>query len=363
MTAKINMNALLIFALLSVLFCMPFIGFAAEDSPEVKALKENAQKAFIEGRYADAVNADLEIAEKHPGSQARHYAVQMLGTIYENNLVDIKKAIKWDREYLEKYADQRQVSFLREKIASLEKILNQEQAFKTYQAIRFANKGDEFIVKQFEQLLKDHPDFLLKANVERELGYAYARMDKRKQSEQAFQALSKTVGKKLSSSDQLASETAERNWQMTTVWAWTAWAVIAILWAAALMMKPWKGLTRKSIRNFLILAVIWVLLAAAGIYHFSSIRTDGDLFILRDTLVYYMAGLNLTVLIWLMLFSVVQFWENRPGTLRWVAPVLTLLMTTAVCYLVIIYYPKGPDIIDAFTDKYEHWISIGHITK
>ena len=41
--------------------------------------------------------------------------------IYEDNLVDIKKAIKWDREFLENYADSRQVPFYKEKIASLGK--------------------------------------------------------------------------------------------------------------------------------------------------------------------------------------------------------------------------------------------------
>ena len=327
----------------------------------VKELKEKAQKAFIEGRYNDAEAADLEIAEKHPESQERHYAVQMLGTIYENNIVDISKAIKWDREYLKKYANQRQVSFYKEKVASLEKMLSQEQAFKIYQGIRFADKGDEFMVKQFERLMKEHPDFLLKADVERELGYAHARMDRRKQSQQAFQALSKTKGHKLSSSEQLASKTAELYWEMSSVVAWVAWAAIAILWTVVLLMKPWKRLDRNSIRSFLILAVVWVLITAGVMPFFYRINTSADP--IHDTLVYAAAVLNLTILVWLLLLTRGQFWQKRPRALHWAAPILTLLMTTAVFYLLIIYYPNGPYIIDAFADKYEHWIAAGRIIQ
>ncbi len=362
MTTKITIKTLFVFTLLCILFNLPLTGFA-EDNLVVKELKEKAQKAFIEGRYSDAADTYLEIAGKHPESRERHYAVQMLGTIYENNIVDIRKAIKWDREYLKKYANQQQVSFYKEKVASLEKMLSQEQAFKIYQGIRFADKGDEFMVKQFERLLKEHPDFLLKAEVERELGYAYARLDKRKQSRQAFQALSKTEGHKLSSSEQLALKTAELDWEMSSVVAWAAWAAIAILWAVVLLMKPWKQLTRTSIRSFLILAVVWVLMTAGAMPFFYRINTSADKYVLRDTLVYAAVVLNLTILVWLLLLTRGQFWQKRPRALHWAAPILTLLMTTAVFYLLIIYYPNGPDIIDVFADKYEHWIAAGRIIR
>jgi hypothetical protein len=75
-----------------------------------------------------------------------------------------------------------------------------------------AGLDDSIMVKKFEDLLKEHPDFLLKDKVERELAYAYAHMDKRRESERAFQALSNVEGKKLSSSDQIASERAKLYW-------------------------------------------------------------------------------------------------------------------------------------------------------
>src|ERR1700690_1142417 len=201
-------------ALLMSLFLLSVAGYAAQDSPAVNALKKKAQHAFINGRYAEAAALNREIAEKHPESEERRYAVQMLGTIYENNLVDVKKAIKWDREFLDKYADPRQVPFYKEKLASLEKLLNQEQAFKTYQAIRFSNTGDEIMVKKFEALLKDQPDFMLKDDVLRELAYAYDRMDKRQQSYLALKAIADHKGENnLSASDQIAYKEAGRHWQ------------------------------------------------------------------------------------------------------------------------------------------------------
>lgn len=343
-----------ILALLMSLFLLPLSGYAAQDSPEVNALKQKSQHAYVGGRYAEAASLDLEIAQKHPESDARRYAVQMLGTIYENNLVDVKKAIKWDREYLEKYADPRQVPFYKEKLASLEKLMSQEEVFKTYQAILSVDQGDEVMTQKFEALLKAHPDFYLKDKVLSELGYAYARMDKSRQSYLAFQAISGKNERKLSSSDQAAYEAAGRHWKETTVWAWVAWGVIVILWIAALLMRPWKQLTRSSIGYFLILALVWVLLSAVRMPTYYSIETGGYPIVIPDTVVYMVAGLNLTVLFWLMLLTKGKFWQTRSRALRWVSPVLTLLMTTAVLYLFFVYYPNGPALMDIFADTFRY---------
>ncbi|MGO9379190.1 MAG: tetratricopeptide repeat protein [Dissulfurispiraceae bacterium] len=348
---------LLIVVFLSSLFCLTMTGFAAQDSQVVTDLKQKAQHAYIDKRYSEAVAIDLEIAEKYPESEARHYAVQMLGTIYENNLVDIKKAIQWDREYMKKYADSRQVSFYKEKVASLEKLMNQQQAFKTYQDIRFSGEGDEVKVKKFEALLKDYPDFSLKAEIQRELGFAYARMDKRRESYLAFQAVAQTSGKKISSGDQQAYATAGNYWRMTSFWGAIAWAVIVILWAAALLMKPWNGLTRASMKKFLLWPVLWIVLSAAGMPAFYSLDNAGDTVIIHDTQVYIATGLNLIVLFWLLLLTKGKFWQTRPRVLRWLSPALTIMMTTAVLYVFIISQQNGTEIMDYFGVKYHHWMT------
>lgn len=346
---------LLVLTLFGSLFLLPLAGFTAQDSPAVNELKQKAQHAYISGCYTEAVAIDLEIAEKHPQSEAARYAVQMLGTLYEDNLIDIKKAIKWDRKFLEKYAAPRQVSFYKKKLAALEKLIKQEEAFKIYQKIRFANEGDEIMVKKFKALLEDHPDFLLKDKVQRELGYAYARMDKRRQSYLAFEALSGNGEKKLSSSDRVAYETASRYWKETSAWGWVAWGVVVALWVAVLLMKPWKRLNRSSVRTFLILAVLWVVLTVIRMPTFYSMETTGYPIIIPDTVVYIGAGLNLTVLLWLLLLTRGKFWQTRPRALRWLSPVLTLLMTTAVFYLFIIHQSNGPQIIDVFSAQYQRW--------
>jgi len=335
------------------LFCLPIPAFSAQDSQVADELKQKAQHAYVDGYYAEAANADLEIAEKHPGSVARRYAVQMLGTLYEDNLVDLKKAIKWDREFLEKYADSRQVPFYNDKIASLEKLMKQEQAFKTYQAIRFANAGDEIMVKKFEALLKERPDFLLKDDVERELGYAYDRLDKRRRSYLAFEAIATHKGEKeLSTTDQIAYKTSGRYWQMSSTWKWVAWAVIVMLWVSVLLMKPWDRLNRASVRKFLLWPVLWIVLIAASMLIFHSLDNTGYPIIIPDTSVYIAAGLNLTVLLWLLLLTRGTFWQTRPRALRWLSPILTLLMTTAVLYLFFIYQPTGPQFTDIFAETF-----------
>lgn len=347
-----------VLALLVSLFLLPLAGYAAQDSPAVDALKQKAQHAYVKGSFAEAAALDLEIAEKHPESDARRYAVQMLGTIYENNLVDVKKAIKWDREFLEKYADPRQVSFYREKLASLEKLRSQEEAFKTYQAILSVDQGDEIMAQKFEALLKAHPEFILKDKVLSELGYAYTRMDKSRQSYLAFQAISGNNGKILSSSDQAAYEAAGRHWKETSVWAWAAWGVVVMLWVAVVLMDPWKQLTRSSIGYFLILALLWVLLNAIRMPTYYSIETGGYPIVIPDTVVYLVAGLNLTVLFWLLLLTRGKFWQARPRALQWASPVLTLLMTTAVLYLFFVYYPNGPALMDIFADTLRYKVGL-----
>ncbi len=351
----IKLILLLIVLLSGSVFLIPINGYTAQDGPATNELKQKAQDAFLNSRYSDAAAIDLEIAEKHPESQARRYAVQMLGTLYENNIVDIKKAITWDREYLDKYADFRQASFYRDKIASLEKLMQQEEAFKIYQDIRFSNQSDETMVKKFEALLKKHPDFLLRDKIQSELGYAYARMDKRRQSYLAFKTLAGDDEKKLSTNDTVAYNIAGRYWEETSAWGWIAWGVVIVLWVAVLLMKPWQQLTRNSIINYLIFAFLWALLIAIKMPTFYNLENAGDPIKISGTVIYIAACLNLTVLLWLILLTRGKIWQTRKRALRWLSPVLTLLMTTAIFYLIIIHQPNGPQIMDVFADTYSDW--------
>lgn len=344
-----------VMALLWGMLRIPVSGFAEQDARGIEALTQKAQRAYVGGRYAEAAAVDTEIAKRYPDSDAAGYAVQMLGTLYEENIIDIEKAIKWDREFMEKYASSRQVPFYKEKLASLEKLLRQEKAFRTYQKIRFAGQGDKIMVKKFEALLKEHPDFILKDKVIEDLGYAYSRMDRRRKSYLAFQALSRQEGKKISQTDRAAYETSSRYWEETTAWGRVAWAVVAVLWCLVLLMNPWKQIDRRSVRNFLILAFLWIMLSAVRIPTYYSINTGGDPIVIPASTVYIWAGLNLTVLLWLMLLTKGKFWQTSPRVLLWLSPVLTLLMTTAVFYLLIIHQTNGPQIIDVFASQYGLW--------
>jgi len=348
---------LFILTLLWSLHWMTLSVFAAQDNPTAEQLKQKAQAAYVNGLYAEAATVNLEIAEKHPDSEVRRYAVQMLGNLYEENLVDIRKAIKWRREYQEKYATPRQVWFYKEKLASLERLLGQEQAFADYQTIRFANEGDEVLAEKLDALLRKYPDFHMKARVQKELGYVYARLDKRSQSYQAFEELSKSGDKEFTASDREALEQAGRHWKMTTVWAGIAWGVVVMLWVAVLLMKPWERLTQASLRFFIISAVLWLLLSASRIPSFYAINVSADEVLFQDSAVYIAAVLNLPVLFWLLLLTRGKFRQARHHALLWLSPVLTILMTSAVFYLFLIYQPDGPKIMDAFAAKYRHWAS------
>jgi hypothetical protein len=67
------------------------------------------------------------------------------------------------------------------------------------------------------------------------------------------------------------------------------------------------------------------------------------------------AGLNLTVLFWMLLLTNGRFWQARPAALRWLSPLLTLIMTASVFYLLWIYQPNGPQITDLFSAQYQRW--------
>ncbi len=346
---------LLLVLILGMCTLLPLAGFAAPDSPGAEGLKQQSQSAFLKGDYARAAALDLEIAEKFPGSPERRYAVQMLGTMYEDNIVDVKKAIQWNREFLEKYADARQVPFYRDKLATLQKLLDQEQAYKTYQAIRFANLSDEAMIAKFEALLKEHPGFLLKDKVESELGYAYGRLDERKKSAQAFESIASAGPGKLSASDGAAYQTADRYWQMRSNWAAVAWTVIGALWAVVLWMKPWRQISWASAKKFLLWPALWLVIAGAGMPLFYSIETTGYPIVIPGVTVYIAIALNFIVLLWLVLLMHAKLWRSRPRTLRWLSPVLALLMTTSVFYLWVVYQPNGPFIVDVCVVKYNYW--------
>jgi hypothetical protein len=197
----------------------------------------------------------------------------------------------------------------------------------------------------------------LKVEVQKELAYAYDRMNKPKQSYAAFQAISsQNPGQKLSSDDRITAEANHLYWEMTTIWKWVAWAVVAALWGAVLLMKPWKRLDRAAIRTFLILTGFWVLLAAARMLNFYSLETGGYKFTISDTTIYTLAALNVPVLLWLVLLTRGEIWRTRTRALRWTSPFLTLVMTVAVIYLFIAYHPNGAQIVDVFGEKYDYLI-------
>ena len=68
----------IVVATLGVLPLAPSAAHAESDDPATSALKQTAQQAYLEKRFDQAIALDLEIAQ-HPESQARRYAVQMLG--------------------------------------------------------------------------------------------------------------------------------------------------------------------------------------------------------------------------------------------------------------------------------------------
>jgi hypothetical protein len=338
-----------------VLPLAPSAAHAESDDPTTSALKQTAQQAYLKKRFDQAIALDLEIAQL-PESQARRYAVQMLGTLYEDNVVDVAAAIRWDREFLEKYADVRQVAFYRQKIATLEQVLPQKEAFATYQKIRFANQGDEVLVNQLEVLLKEHPDFFLKDRIQAELGYAYARMDKHKQSYLAFQALSQS-GKPLSAEHMKAYQAAALHWHETSRWGFVVLGVVLGLWGVVLLGKPWRRITRRALWKLLAIALAWVALNVARMPGFYTIETTGYPVVIPDTVVYTGIALNLTVIVWLFLLRRGSFWERWPKIVRLVAsPLLVVVMTASVLYLLVIRQPNGPEIVDVFPLVYHRWV-------
>lgn len=326
-----------------------------QDSPEIAQLKAQSQSAFLKGDFAQAIKLDERIAQACQTCPAHRYAVQMLGTLYEDRVVDLNKAIKWDREFLDKYAINEQIPFYKEKIATLQKLLSQEQAFRAYQAIQFAHLEDEALVVRFTEFLKQYPDFQYKDKIESDMAYAYARMDERKKSAQAFQAIASSSKAKLSSADQAEYEAESRYSFMRWGGAVIAWSVIGVLWIAILWMRPWRQLDRRFVRKFLLWPILWLVITAASIPVFLSLEVEGYPVVVPATTVYLAAGLNLVVLLWIMLMLKAPIWQGRPRTMRWLTPVLALAMTCSVFYLWVAYQDNGPWIVDLSIVKYKYW--------
>jgi hypothetical protein len=321
------------------------------------ALKQRASQEFVAGDFARAEADLLEIAERHPGTPARRYAVQMLATLYEEKRVDVGKAIAWTRRFLEEYADPRQAGFYRRKLAVLAALEGQQPTFAEYQAIRNAGPSDAALVQRLEALLRAQPDFALRADVLRELAHAYVRLDERRAAVERFEALSRTA-EGLSPSDRPVYEKALHNWRLTSTWAVAAWAVVALLLGLALAGRPWQRTTRAHLRQVGLWAAGWLVLSAARLPSYYAASWDENPF--RPSAVYVAAMLNLAILAWLFLLTRGVLWRTRPRALRWASPPLAVLMTAAVYYLFLVYEPKGPDILDAFGVEYRHWAERWH---
>jgi predicted ABC-type exoprotein transport system permease subunit len=126
-----------------------------------------------------------------------------------------------------------------------------------------------------------------------------------------------------------------------------------MLWAVVLWMKPWQRLTWASARKFILWPVLWLLVSAAGMPLFFNLDTTGYPVQMPLTTILIAVGLNLIVLSWLLLLLHGKSWLTRPRALRWLTPVLALLMTTGVFYLFVAYQPNGPLIVDKCLVKYD----------
>jgi hypothetical protein len=315
-------------------------------------LKRLASQEFVAGHFAQAAAHCEELARRYPPAPERRYAVQMLGTLYEEKLVDVGKAIFWSRRFLEEYAEARQADFYRRKLATLEALRGQEATFARWQALRISDPPDEILAREAEALLGAQPDFVLRADVLRTLAQAHVRLDHRRAAHEAYEALSRTPGG-LTESDLPAREKAAHNWRLSSVWAGAAWAMVAGLLAAAVAGRPRATLTRTDLGRLAPWVAAWLVFSVLRLPSYFAAAADENPF--PPSAVYLAALLELAILAWLFLFVKGGFWRTRSRALLLSAPALTLLLTAAVYYLFLVYQPKGPDIIDSFGVEYAHW--------
>ena len=97
---------------------------------------------------------------------------------------------------------------------------------------------------------------------------------------------------------------------------------------------------------------------------FHSLETTGYPIVVPDTVIYTGVGLNLTVIVWLFLLRRAAFWQRWSRAVRLaVSPVLVVVMTSAVLYLLVIEQPIGPQYPDVFGMVYHRWAEDSGVTK
>lgn len=320
--------------------------------PGAEELKRLVSQEFVAGQFAQAAAHCEELSMRYPRAPEGRYAVQMLGTIYEEKLADLGRAILWSRRFLDEYVDAREAEFYRRKLATLEALRGQEASFARWQALRRSGPPDAVLAREAEALLCDQPDFALRAEVLRAAAQAHARLDHRRAAYEAYEALSRAPGG-LTASDRPAYERAARGWRLSSVWAGGAWSVVAVLFGAAVAARPWARLTRTDLGRLAQWVAAWLVFSALRLPSYAAAAADENPF--SPSAVYVAALLNLALLAWLFLFVKAGFWRTRRRALLVSAPALMLLLTAAVYYLFLIHQPKGPDIIDSFGVEYAHW--------
>ncbi|MBN1576063.1 MAG: hypothetical protein JW913_05900 [Chitinispirillaceae bacterium] len=320
-------------------------------------MRQEAHERYIKGEYRKAADANLALlADMASTEQNRRYALQMLGTIYENHLLQFDSAAYWYERFSSKYARGVQKEFYRKKLAFLRGLGNDEK--KGYALIQKAMYGTRVPHEQIallEEGLATAPKLPKRREVLLLLSHiAY-------EADMYAKARSTMLRLKAMDPDAISGDLRTRFMQVQAIWrrsiiSRVCWGVVALLLAAVLFTAQYNKVSRRAWKLFAVLCAAWVLLSAAGVViYISKIHS-----LIHNPFtvpgIFVAALILLVIAAWIFLARFSLLWRISGRAAVVALPVCAVLLTVASSFLFCYHQPKRVKILEEFGDRYMHWI-------
>lgn len=321
------------------------------------SLQRQAHKQFINKQYRKAASTNLSIvADTNTSINDRRYAMQMLGTLYENHLLQFDSAAFWFEQFNEKYASITQHDYYKNKISFLRGLKGNEiKGYSIVQKAIFASNDLQEQVKLLEDGLALAPQLPNRKKVLiflSQKAYDAGMYAKAYKTMLQLQEMAPGI---------LAGELKDRYSKVRTIYqqsiiARISWAIVILLFLIVIFSTSYKLISFKALKKLYYLIIGWTLFSIILliIYFIRINRLDHNPFSIFSIFIAIFLLLVITVWIFFARFSLL----NRSSYTKTiiVLPLCSFILTLAVWFLFLYYQPERTKILYEFSERYMHWI-------
>ena len=320
-------------------------------------LQQQAHEQYVKGKYREAATTNLAILSNTTSLEKdRRYAMQMLGTIYENHLLNFDSAAYWYEKFSQKYTSGAQREFYRKKLNLLRGLGDNEK--KGYSAIKKATYATEAPQKKIALLeagLSMAPSLPNRKEVLLQISHTAFDAKQYAKARAALLELKKIDPGVVAGELRVRFSQVEAMWRYSII-ARACWAFVTVLFVSVLLTVPYRKIARKSWKMLGFLCAAWIPIAAIGIcmYLWKIHALVHNPFSKQAIFIAAIMLLVITFWIFSARFSLLHRISGSATIV--VLPICSLLLAVASFFLFLYHQPKRELILEDFGERYVHWI-------